>query len=152
MTSTGMRSNLSATDRIKVVTDTNVLVSGLIGPGNERRVMELGALRLIDVFLSQHILNELTNVLTMKLHRSPERTERETAAIRRWATIVEPSESVSIISRKPSDNRILECCLEAGADYLITGDKRDLLPLASFHGTVIVNAAGFLGIFDALSN
>ena len=55
--------------------DTNVLVSGIIGPGNERKVMELGALALIDVFLSKHIVSELTNVLTMKLHRCPERTE-----------------------------------------------------------------------------
>lgn len=132
---------------IKVVTDTNVLVSGIIAPGNERKVMELGALGLIDVFLSRYIVIELANVLTTKLRRSTERTEREIAAIRRWAAIVEPAEPVSVISRKPSDNRILECCLEVGADYLITRDKRDLLPLGSFRGTEIVNAARFLDIF-----
>ena len=98
----------------------------------------------MTIFLSQHIISELTGVLSRKFHLSAVELERNVAQIPRWATIVEPTIPVSLISRNPADDRILECCLEARADYLITGDRRDLLPLGSFRGTAIITAAEFL--------
>ncbi|OGW56063.1 MAG: putative toxin-antitoxin system toxin component, PIN family [Nitrospirae bacterium RIFCSPLOW2_12_42_9] len=41
--------------------------------------------------------------------------------------VIQPRQNLSIC-RDPEDNMLLECCLEAGADTLITGDK-DLLDL-----------------------
>ena len=131
-----------------MVTDTNILVSGLMFSGNERRVLELGARGIVDIFLSRHIIGELTGVLSRKFHLSEVDLERNIAQIPQWATIVEPTIPVSIISRNPSDDRILECCLEANAHYLITGDRRDLLPLGSFRGTSIVTSAEFLHAFN----
>jgi len=43
------------------------------------------------------------------------------------AKIIRPQKRISIC-RDPEDNMILECCLEAKADFLITGDK-DLLEM-----------------------
>ena len=66
----------------------------------------------------------------------------------RSATMVEPSISISVVRRNQADNRILECAVAAGADYLVTGDRRDLLPLGEFEGVKIVTSAVFL---EALS-
>lgn len=110
--------------------------------------MELGALRIVDVYLSQDIVNELTGVLSRKFRLSKADVERNIAHILRWSTIVEPTSPVTLISRNPPDDRILECCLEADADFLVTGDKRDLLPLGHFGGTSIVTAAEFLNAFS----
>ena len=41
-------------------------------------------------------------------------------------------------------NRILECAVEASADYLVTGDPRHLLPLGEHRDTRILNAPRFL--------
>lgn len=130
-----------------MVTDTNILVSGLIYSGNERKVLELGTLGIVDVYLSRHIINELAGVLSRKFHLRGDDLEQNIGWIPQWATIVEPTTPVSLISRNPDDNRILECCLEVNAHYLITGDRRDLLPLGSFRGTSIVTAAEFLSAF-----
>lgn len=135
---------------IRVVLDTNVLVSGIMYSGNERKVLDLGVLGMISVYLSPHILNELAGVLSRKFNRGEPQITEDIETICRWVAVVEPTETVSLISRNPADDRILECCLEANAHYLITGDRRDLLPLGSFRGVSIVNAIEFLSIFSRL--
>ena len=45
-----------------------------------------------------------------------------------------------IIKEKQDDNRILECAAEVKADFLISGDKKHLLPLKKFRGIKIVSA------------
>ena len=44
----------------------------------------------------------------------------------------------------PDDNMFLAACLESNADYLVSLDKKHLLPLKHFHGTQIVMPSGFL--------
>jgi predicted nucleic acid-binding protein len=72
------------------------------------------------------------------------------ALLQEWATVVQPTVEVIAVEGDEDDNRILECCLECNAHYLITGDQRDLLPLQTFQGTRIVNAATFLRELAAL--
>ena len=43
-----------------------------------------------------------------------------------------------------ADNRILECAVEASADYVVSGDRRHLLPLGEHRGARILNAPRFL--------
>ena len=45
-----------------------------------------------------------------------------------------------------ADSRILECVVAASTDYLITGDRRHLLPIGEHQGTRIVNAPRFLSV------
>jgi len=60
---------------------------------------------------------------------------------------VEPSESVDVIPEKLADNEILACALATEADYLVTGDKKHLLPLKSFRRISIISPNEF---FNAL--
>jgi putative PIN family toxin of toxin-antitoxin system len=129
----------------RVVIDTNVIVSGLNTPrGNEFQILLRGVRGEIQVYLSSFILSEVERVLQTKFGWQPSRVEDAVADIYQWAMVVEPTSRVTVIQRKDSDNRILECCLECEAQYLITGDQRDLLPLQTFQGTRIMNAASFL--------
>ena len=43
-----------------------------------------------------------------------------------------------------ADHRILECAVEASADYLVTGDRRKLLPIGEHEGAKILNTPRFL--------
>ena len=47
-----------------------------------------------------------------------------------------------------ADNRILECAVASSADYLVTGDRRHLLPLREHEGATIVNAPQFLSSIE----
>ena len=47
-----------------------------------------------------------------------------------------------------ADNRILACVVEARADYLVTGDRRHLLPIGEYGGARIVRAPAFLSALD----
>ena len=48
--------------------------------------------------------------------------------------------------RDPKDNMFLELVLSAKADYLVTGDKRDLLSMNPYNGIAIVSAVAFLDL------
>jgi putative PIN family toxin of toxin-antitoxin system len=129
---------------VRFVLDTNVIVSGLNFPGNERRCIELANAEGYELCISQFILEEVADVLRRKFRWEAPRVEQTLGALLNEAIIVEPTIGITAIRRDQDDNRILECALEAHAEYLVTGDKRDLLPLKEFRGTRIVNASEFL--------
>jgi putative PIN family toxin of toxin-antitoxin system len=118
---------------LRVVLDTNVLVSGLAYPaGVPGRILGAWQRGGLDVVLSKSILDEMVRVLP-RLSRN----QRSAAEIRDladsflfMAEIVEPSGDVEVALRDKTDGPVLGTLLAARADYdyLITGDK-DLLAL-----------------------
>lgn len=141
-----MSTGQSGDNRLNVVFDANVIISGILFGGNERVILGYGAAGKIVVRLSRFILEEVSGVLQRKFDYSPLAAQARIDALRQWVNMVEPTVAVQGIARDVNDNPILACCLECAADYLITGD-RDLLVLNEFRGTVIVNGAAFLRIY-----
>ena len=130
---------------MRVVLDTNVLLSALAFPGSKpdqilRRVRH----GEVELFLSDFILAELERILRDKFRFTTRQTDDRLTAIRRMATLVVPKERIALVAAKDDDNRILECAVAAHADYLVTGDKEHLLPLRSIGATQIVTPAAFL--------
>jgi len=60
------------------------------------------------------------------------------------ATLVEPKEHLKVIKDDPDDDKFLEASIEGNADYLVTQDKKHILPLKEFRGTKIVTPEEFL--------
>ena len=105
---------------------------------------------MVDLHASSFILGEVDRVLREKFGWEEDRAGRAVAQIRRIARGVhEPSESVAVIEDDRTDNRILECTLAAGAELVVTGDKKHLLPLGSFRDVSIVRLEDFLAAFSA---
>ncbi len=52
------------------------------------------------------------------------------------------------LCKDPFDNPILAMALESKADFLVTGDKRDLLSMERIGATPIISATQFLEILD----
>ena len=129
---------------MRVVLDTNVIVSGLNFPGNERLVLELALRGRFELCLSPFILGEVAGVLGRKFDWAEERSSQALRALGDAATVIEPRRLPEVIEGGHADNRILECAVDAAADYLVTGDRRHLLPLEEYQGTRIVNAPTFL--------
>ena len=65
--------------------------------------------------------------------------------IRSGAVIVEPKVEIAVIERDPSDDCYLDCAVEGGASYIVSGDQH-LLELEEFEGIVILTPAGFLAV------
>ena len=136
---------------MRVVLDTNIIVSGLAYAGNERRVIELARGAQFELFLSTHILRELEGVMPRKFDWPSERVSRNINNLRSIATIIEspPPSSSEQITNHAEDDRILDCVAAAEADFLVTGDRRHLLPLRTFGNARIVTAADFLEVLEA---
>jgi putative PIN family toxin of toxin-antitoxin system len=131
---------------MNVVLDTNVIISGLNFPGNERDVLDLARRLTYELYLSPFILREVSGVLVRKFGWNEQHTVQAIRMLRASATILEPRQRQSVIPRNEADHRILECAQECSADYLVTGDRRHLLPLKEWSGTKIVNSVQFLSL------
>lgn len=129
---------------MRAVLDTNFIVSGLNSSGNERIVLGFGRRGRFEWYLSPFILQETAGVLQRKFGWEGESLGRVLAALRNGATLLDPDRIPPVIEGNEADNRILACAVEASADYLVTGDRRHLLPLGRIEGVRIVNAPVFL--------
>ena len=129
---------------MRVVLDTNVIVSGLNFPGNERLVLGLALRGRYELCLSSFVLGEVAGVLMRKFGWAEERSSDAIRTLRAFATVVEPTIRLHMIERDHADNRILECAEVVGADYLVTGGRRHLLPMGKHLGARILNASRFL--------
>ena len=65
-------------------------------------------------------------------------------ALAEAAELFFPQERARCVVPDPNDEMFLECALAAEADYIVSGDKRHLLPLRQFRGIPIVSPSDFL--------
>ena len=91
------------------------------------------------VVTSEVLLRELARVLRGNMALSAAATEHVLSVVHSLCAVVAPREQVRVITRKDDDNRVLECAAAAGADAIISGDTRDLLPLGDFRGIRILS-------------
>lgn len=96
-----------------------------------------------QLLTSPEVISELRKLLLGKFGWSVSETRK---AIRRIVKISEIIKTQSKIqaSKDPDDDKILACAVDGGADYIISGDKRHLLPLKKFRGIPITTVGYFL--------
>lgn len=123
---------------LRVVLDTNVLVSGLAYPGSvPGRIVSTWRDGGLDVVLSRYILDELSRVLPRleRIHMTPAEIRDLVDSLMFIADVVEPDGVPDAKLRDPADQAVLLTLAASKADYLITGD-RDLLALAGWYSIV----------------
>ena len=128
---------------MKIVFDTNVLVSALVHPGGRG---EAALLRIVEerdqLFISSPIVDELLGVLARKFARDGEELARVAIFLSDLAETVRPRTRLKVVPDDP-DNRILECALAARAEAIVSGD-RGLLTLGVFRGVRLLTLAQYL--------
>lgn len=127
---------------MKVVVDTNVLISAFVFGGNAERALEK-VIALGELICSDFILTELTRVLTAKFEVPADKVSRILDTLSQTAIIIEPNSPLPNICRDPDDNNILQLAESANVDFIVTGDK-DLLILGSFGNIQIISPTTFL--------
>lgn len=129
---------------MRVVLDTNILVSALIFPGGKPEAVYRRALdRSIDLVTSAVLLAELGRVLESKFDWEPERIEVAIEQIARVGDVVKPTKRLAVIEADAADDRVLEAAMEGKAILIVSGDKH-LLELGLYEGIRVVDAARFL--------
>lgn len=129
---------------MKVVLDTNVIVSGLNYPNIEGRTLDLVVVGDHELYVSEDILAEVARTLARKFNWRPRNITSALEFLRTVAIVIDPAALSDAVPGGHADNRILDCAVAAGADFLVTGDKRHLLPLGEHRGTRILNALELL--------
>ena len=131
---------------LKIVLDTNVLVSGIVFGGNPRKIFQKVISGDLSLAISEPILVELQAVLSGKKFQYHSHIIRAILnELHRLCEIVNPKVRLTIVKSDPDDNKILECAIESRADYIISGDKH-LLELKSYRSIPILNPIQFLQI------
>ena len=128
---------------MKVVFDTNILVSALVFPGGRgeaalRRIVE----ERDQLVLSKPILDELLGILGRKFSRDAEELAHIAVFLSELARYVKPRRRLQVVKDDP-DNRILECALTGRAKAIVTGDHA-LLALGEYQGVRIVSLREYL--------
>ncbi len=131
--------------KLRLVLDTNVLVSGLLTQNSIPQQVYDYAIAQATLLRSQTTLAELERVLLRpKFDRyvSLEKRLRFIASLVAHAEHIDICESIELC-RDPKDDSLLELAVSGSATHLITGDQ-DLLVLNPFRNTVIQPPSAFL--------
>ena len=125
---------------LKVVSDTNTLISAVISNGNEYQILRLVKLKKVQLVLSYEILWEFEDVIKrQKFGFSKEQIEKALEQVKSISKIVEPNIKLEVIKEDPDDNKVIECASEGKADYIVSGDNH-LLDLKKYEGIKIVSS------------
>jgi len=131
---------------MRVVVDTNVIVSALVFGGVPRLVLELAQVGRCQLFYSEAIQVEVRRALGEKFDWSEARLDEVLPALWNIGELIVPCNRVNAVSDDPDDDRILECALSASADFVVLGD-RHLLRLRTYKSISIVSPREFMETF-----
>lgn len=133
-------------NRLKVILDTNIVVSGVLKPNSLPDLcLRLGLNKEVQLVFSEEVFAEYSAVLNRpRFNLSSQLIQKTLAELKLVSQVIEPKERLALAS-DPKDNQFLEVALAAKADFLITGNRRHFPAFCSF--VEIVTPAEFINLF-----
>jgi putative PIN family toxin of toxin-antitoxin system len=130
---------------VRVVLDTNTVVSALLFSGISSKLVSLWQKDLITLLVSREVLDEYLRVLSYPKFELSEVEIKELIQeeILPYAEVVKPKRRLRVVRRDPSDDKFLECAVAGKARVIISGDK-DLSSLGRYRQIRIQSPAQFL--------
>ena len=125
---------------MSVVLDSNLWISAFIFRG---RPLQIVLDRLVDLAVSQSIIDKTLRVMNDKFHAKPIVLESALFIMTTSARMVEPVIQVKAVRDDPNDDHVVSCAIAAGAEAFITGDKH-LLRMSSYEGIKMLRLGEFL--------
>ncbi len=132
---------------IRIVADTNVYVSAIVFGSTCEEIFALARSGIVEIKISSAIRGELRRVLLTGFQWTESQVGAALAEVETLTSLVYPTVKLAGVVGDDDDHRILECAVAAKAEFLVTGDKKDLLPLAFFREIRIVSPREFLDLF-----
>lgn len=130
---------------LTVTVDSNIYVSALGFGGLPMRLLQMAMDGDIRIASSAFIQGEVLRILRKKLRWDKDRISAAEMLIISLTVPTKGSlfQRVDAVKDDPTDNRVLECALESGSQFVITGDKH-LLRIGEYAGIGIIRVADFL--------
>jgi putative PIN family toxin of toxin-antitoxin system len=130
---------------VRVVLDTNTVVSALVWGGTPHALLEAATEERIALYCSSALLGELADVLgRAKFAPRLQQAQRTAAQLieqyRGLVELVEPASIAPTVVNDPDDDQVLAAALAAQADLIVSGDEH-LLALRVYQGIPILAAA-----------
>ena len=135
---------------MKVVLDTNILVSGTFWTGDSFEILKKIDDKVIILILSKEIIKEYEEVIKSeeiigKISNKNLLINKVVEKIILNSIIVNPKKIINIVKEDPDDNKIVECATEGNADYIISYDNH-LLKLKEYEGIKIITPKELLAL------
>jgi putative PIN family toxin of toxin-antitoxin system len=126
---------------MKVVLDTNTVISGLFWSGAPRQVLDLARDGLISLFTTPELLAELADVLgrekfEYRLTLAQVTADELVYGYAALAHTIRPAKIKPVIKNDPDDDKVLACAKAAKAEWIVSGD-RHLLDLEKYENIPI---------------
>ncbi len=136
---------------MRVVLDTNTLISALISPHSPPdRIYQAWRKHRFQLITSKAQLEEFrraSHYPKLRVRLAPHQVGTMMNYLHGHAVVLDKLPALDV-SPDPDDNYILAMAMEGKADYLVTGDKAELLAIRVFGRTRIVGASEFLKVIE----
>ena len=127
---------------MKIVVDTNVLISGVFFGGFPRKILTSIVNKKITACATTEIINEYEEIIKEMIERKQGHINKMILSpLINNMEIINPVSSIKLC-RDPDDNKFLECAKDSHAIYIVSGDK-DLLVIEKYENIQIVTAKDF---------
>lgn len=127
---------------MKIVVDTNVIISGVFFGGAPRQILNAVVTAKVTACATTEIVDEYLEIVDEMITRKQGSVNRNILSpLIRSLEMIEPRTHVAL-SRDPDDDKFLGCAKDAKALYIVSGDK-DLLVLERFENIEIITAREF---------
>ncbi len=132
---------------MRVVVDTNTLVSAILSPlGPPRRLLDDARAQVFELCSSPVLVAELLDVVSrekfaQRLAAAGLKPLGIVGEIRRLAVMAAPAEVPRVVANDADDDHVLACALTAQADLIVSGDKHLLSLGGHYQGIAIVTPA-----------
>ena len=123
--------------------DSNIYIRALQHGGPAALLLGHAKAGDLRIDISEEILNETCGVLRDKFKWDGYSIYDAYLKLRALGNLVKPTETLDVVKEDPDDNRILECAVAAGSDFIVSQDK-DLLRLGEFRGIPIKTIPEFI--------
>ena len=131
---------------MKIVVDTNVVISGIFFGGNPRMIIEAAVSGRVDAYATAEIIQEYAEIVEYLVEKKQGKLDSSILSKLFMSLTVIESETVIEICRDVDDNKFIECAVDAKALYIVSGD-RDLLDVQKYDGIQIITAKDFCDRF-----
>lgn len=128
---------------ILATADSNIYVSALQFGGVPLQFLNAARAGAFKLAISDTLMSEIRGVLREKFHWSDEMLDEAILGLANFIQIVRPAQMLRVIAEDPDDDRVLECAIASGSQFIISGDNH-LLHLAQYKNIQILKVAEFL--------
>jgi len=139
---------------MRLVLDTNVVVAALLWAGTPRRLLDRAIDEALTLYSSPALIDELAQTLhyqkfAQRIGQSGTTPGALMAQYSALVTLVSPTQVPRMIEHDVDDDQVLAAAIAANTDFIVTGDRKHLLPLGSYEGIAIITPAEALRRIEA---